>query len=365
MYVAARILAGIAGACLIVFVLDAAIRTFVLPRGVIVMLTRAIARAVRAVFGVVLRPADTYESRDRILALYAPISLLVIPATFLMGIYLGFAALFWACTGARAGVAMRYSGSALFTLGFATPTTSPPTLLVYAEAGIGLALLALLISYLPTMYAAFSRREVAVSRLSVRAGTPPSASDFLIRAHRAGFDQRLSELFEQWEVWFIELEETHTSFAFLTFFRSPNPNRSWVTASGTVLDTAALQISLVDAPYVAAGAVTIRSGFLALRAIATFFGIPFDPDPTPDGPISIDRDEFEAVADKLAAAGVPIKTDRDAAWIAFAGWRVNYDSVLLAIAGFIDAPYAEWSSDRSPVRAHHPPLRTPRRRDNR
>src|SRR5205823_1990433 len=110
-------------------------------------------------------------------------------------------------------------------------------------SGIGLALLALLISYLPTMYGAFSRREVSVSQLSVRAGTPPTPAELLIRARRSGFEHRLSEMFEHWELFFVELEETHTSLAFLNFFRSPNPKRSWVTATGAVLDTAALHIS--------------------------------------------------------------------------------------------------------------------------
>jgi hypothetical protein len=229
-------------------------------------------------------------------------------------------------------------------------------LLVYVEAGLGLAVLALLISYLPTMYAAFSRREVSVSQLSVRAGTPPTPGDFLVRAWRSGFDDRLPQVWEHWELWFVELEETHTSLAFLNFFRSPNPQRSWVTAAGAVLDTAALHISLVDAPYSPEGAVCIRAGFLALRAIATFFGIPFDPDPSPDDPISIDRSEFDEVALQLEAGGVPLKADRDQAWREFAGWRVNYDTVLLAIAGFLVAPYGMWSSDRSPVRVHHPPI---------
>jgi hypothetical protein len=357
MHTTARVLAGIGGALIVVFVLDAAIRTFVLPRGVIVRLTRVISRGVRAVFGIVLHPIGTYEGRDRVLALYAPVALLVLPASFLAGMYVGFSAIFWACTDVRFAMAMRFSGSALFTLGFATPNTTPPTAIVYAEAGMGLALLALLISYLPTMYAAFSRREVSVSRLSVRAGTPPTPAELLVRAFKTGFDARLGELWESWELWFVELEETHTSLAFLNFFRSPNPRRSWITATGAILDTAALQISLVDAPYSPEAAVCIRSGFLALRAIATFFGIRFDPDPAPDDPISIDRSEFDEVAVRMAAGGVPLKADRDQAWRDFVGWRVNYDAVLLAIAGFLVAPYGQWSSDRSPVRVHHPPIR--------
>ena len=91
----------------------------------------------------------------------------------------------------------------------------------------------------------------------------------------------------------------------------------------------------------------IRSGFLALREIANVFGQPFDADPGPQDPISIARAEFNEVFDVLLAAGLPMVEDRDAAWRSFAGWRVNYDAVLLQLAALIMAPYAPWVSDRS------------------
>ena len=88
-------------------------------------------------------------------------------------------------------------------------------------------------------------------------------------------------------------------------------------------------------------------GYLSLRRIAHFFGIPYDADPEPDSPISIARDEFDEVCQKLEEVGVPLKADRDQAWRDFSGWRVNYDEVLVNLAGLTMAPYAEWSSDRS------------------
>ena len=86
--------------------------------------------------------------------------------------------------------------------------------------------------------------------------------------------------------WFTELEETHTSLGVLAFFRSPNPHRSWVTASGAVLDTAALRLSVLDIACSPQAALCIRSGYLALREIADFFGFDYDHDPAPDDPIS-------------------------------------------------------------------------------
>src|SRR5204863_3163521 len=94
---------------------------------------------------------------------------------------------------------------------------------------------------------------------------------------------------------------------------------------------------------------------LALRELADLYGIPYDPDPAPEALISISRDEFDDAYRHLGAAGVPIRPDRERAWRDFAGWRVNYDSVLLALAGLTMAPYAPWSSDRS-LRTWRPPI---------
>jgi hypothetical protein len=93
--------------------------------------------------------------------------------------------------------------------------------------------------------------------------------------------------------------------------------------------------------------LSIRAGYLCLRRIAGAYDIPYDPDPVPTDPISITRDEFDEVVDQLEAEGVPVKADRDQAWRDFAGWRVNYDTPLLALCGLVMAPYAPWSSDRS------------------
>jgi hypothetical protein len=289
------------------------------------------------------------------MALYAPIGLIVLPTTFLISIFVGFACFFYVWDDVDWTNAFIESGSSLLTLGFARPPHTPMNFMAFVEAAIGLGLLALLIAYLPTIYNAFSRREVAVTGLAVRAGTPPTAWDLLQRAHLTGFTDRLDETWETWEQWFWELSETHTSLAILTFFRSPNAHRSWVTASGAVLDAASLRLAALDIAWTAPPALCIRSGYLALREIADFYGISYDPDPKPDDPISIAREEFDEVCDRLAASGVPVRRDRDQAWRDFAGWRVNYDRVLVALAGLVMAPYAPWSSDRS-TRYQRPPL---------
>ena len=115
-------------------------------------------------------------------------------------------------------------------------------------------------------------------------------------------------------------------------------------------------------PSNAQAQLSIRAGYLALRRIAAYFSIPFDPDPAPDDPISIDRSEFDAIYEELASFGVPVRPNRDACWRDFRGWRVNYDTVLLALAGLTMAPYGQWVSDRS-LRYRRPPLTRRGRRE--
>jgi len=338
---------AVAGGLLILAVLDAAVRTFVLPRGSQVVLTALVFRPVRHVFDAIARTRRDYEGRDRVMAGYAPVTLLLLPTVWLAGVFVGAAAIFHALEHESWSSAFVTSGSSLLTLGFERPSGGPAVSIALVEAVIGLALLALLIAYLPTIYNAFSRRELVVSRLSVRAGTPPTAAELLERAHNAGFLDRLDDVFDQWETWFVELGETHTSLPVLAFFRAPHPHRSWVTASGAVLDAAALRLAVLDVPWTPSPGLCIRSGFIALREIADFFGVAYDPEPRPDDPISIARSEFDETCARLERAGAPLRDDRDQAWRDFAGWRVNYDTVLLTLAGLVMAPYAPWSSDRS------------------
>jgi hypothetical protein len=199
------------------------------------------------------------------------------------------------------------------------------------------------------MYAAFSRREQAVNMLEVRAGSPPSALEMLLRFHRIHGLEGLADYWRSWEMWFADVEESHTTLPALIFFRSPRPENSWVTAAGTVLDCAAITLSAIDIPYQPSAALSIRAGYLALRRIATYFDIPNPQDPHfPETPVCVERAEFNSVLDQLSAAGLPLKPDREQAWRDFAGWRVNYDRSLILLCGLVMAPRASWSSDRAP-----------------
>jgi hypothetical protein len=340
----------IAGVVLVVIVLDAVLRTFVVPRGTVVAFTALVFLGVRQLFRPFAPQGASYARRDRVTAVYGPFALISIPAVALFFIFIAFSLIFRSLADRSWHDAFATSGSSLMTLGFERPGDLPSLFLTFLEAAIGLGLLALLIAYLPTIYNSFSRREVAVTDLSIRAGSPPTPREFIVRAHRTGFLTQIDDFFESWMTWFTEVQETHTSYGALVFFRSPNPNRNWVTAAGVVLDTAALRLAAVNMPFSPVPPLCIRSGYLALREVAGFYGYDFDSDPSADDPISIAREEFDGVFDDLRASGVPMVPDREQAWRDFAGWRVNYDQVLHALAALVDAPYTPWISDRSPRR---------------
>jgi hypothetical protein len=342
-----RLLSFLFGGGLIVLTLRSAIHTFVLPRGVPDRLPRLLFRGMRLLFDVRTRRAATYEQRDRVMAMYAPLSLVLLPGVYLTLTMLGYAGVFWALGAETWRIAFTLSGSSILTLGFATVEDLPKTLVMFSEGGIGLTLVALVISYLPTMYAAFSRRENLVTMLEVRAGSPPSAIELIKRYDRLARWDKLNDLWVQWESWFADVEETHTSFGALTFFRSPQPDHSWVTAAGAVLDAASLVVAAVDIPPDPQANLCLRAGYICFRRICDFQMIPYDLAPQPTDPISIARAEFDAAYDELRAAGVPMKADRAQAWRDFSGWRVNYDRTLLALAALTMAPFALWSSDRS------------------
>lgn len=341
----------IAGFAIGVFIVGAtlvsAIRTFVLPRSAPDQITRTVFLVMRRLFDMRMRKSTTYEERDQIMALYAPFTLLVLPIVWLICIAMGYTCIFWSYHAQPLHDALLLSKSSLLTLGVAPVAGLMATSIVFGEATIGLLLTALLIAYLPTMYAAFSTREMLVTLLEVRAGSPPSAVTLFQRFHRLNNLEKLHDLWTDWEQWFAQIEETHTSLAALSFFRSQEPDRSWVTAAGAVLDAASLYNSTLDVPNDYQASLTIRAGYLALRSIADFFGIPYIEDPKPDDPISVFREEYDEACQALVDAGIPIKADRDQAWRDFCGWRVNYDTVLISLATLTMAPYAPWSSDRS------------------
>ncbi len=353
MEMAIRIALGVVGLVLVIWVQLTAILTFVVPRAQRASLSAAIFLLIRIPFDMWVRRFP--DSADGVLALYAPFALVALPIVWAFLVGVGFALQFFALGIGSWSEAFVTSGSSLLTLGFARPQGAAAMALTFCEALMGLGIVALVIGYLPTIYGAFARREVLVGSLEAPAGVPPSAVEMLVRHELIGLTHRYERIWSEWQQWFADVEESHSSQMSLPFFRSPQPGLSWVTAAGCVLDAASLLNAVVDRPATPDSRLLIRQGFLTMRRIAGNYQLPFPADPQQGDPISITREEFDAALGELEAAGVPLKADRDQAWLDWAGWRVNYDAALLGLCVITWAPPARWSSDRArlPMR---PPL---------
>ena len=342
MAVLLRVLAGLAGLALVLAVLDAAIRTFLLPRSASVRLSRSIAWALRRLFDVLAPKRLDYVTQDRVLSLYPSVLLLTYQAVWLSLTLAGFTGLFYAAGAASLARSTELAGSSLFTLGTSAPTGAAQLACTYIAAAVGLTLLALLIAFIPTLYTAFGRREATVSRLAVRAGVPSTPWGVIEIAESVSDPERLDELWAEWETWFIELGETHTTLVILNYYRSPTASVSWIGSAGVVLDAAALYNAAVDRPPSASAGLCIRAGWLSLRLLADHFRLPYPELPSRTDPISVTRAEFDAALDHLSRSGVPILADREAAWWDFVGWRANYDAILEACYGLFSAPRPDW-----------------------
>jgi hypothetical protein len=344
-----EILAFVIGAAVVARTILSAVRAFLLPRASHDRVARFVFRTTRRLFNVFAGPSVPYAERDRVLAYKGPISLVLLPGTWLFLIACGYAAMFWAVGVGSPWDAFATSGSTLLTLGFIRPVGPAAELLGFTEAVMGPTLLALLVSYLPTIYAGFSRRELLVSLLEVRADSPPSPIVLITRFHRLDGLDALSDMWAEWERWFVELSETHTSLTILVDYRSQQADHSWVNAAGAMLDAAAIVRSAVAVPHDLRMDLMLRAGCGSLRQIADAFSLPYDPDPSPDHPTSIDRARFEAAVAVLALAGVPLLPDRDEAWREFDGWRARYDVPLRALERLTVAPTPWWERPMHPA----------------
>jgi hypothetical protein len=376
--VVGRDLAAAVGALLIVVAAWSVIGTVVVPRRIRSLLTRAVAVSVNAAFHFVADSFDSYEQRDRILAVQAPVQLILQIVAWLAVFELGFALLLWPSMGSAGLIGgFELAGSSLCTLGYLAPHSGGPAALTDLAALVGLGTVALQIGYLPTLYAAFNRREALVTMLDSRAGVPSWGPELLARTHYglgSGVSAmgQLPELFEDWERWSADVSESHATYLPLTNFRSPRALSSWLTAQLAVLDAAALYLSLVpDASGAVPARLCLRGGFTCLATIARARGVPIPDEADPNDGISLTYEEFVDAIDRLASVDFPLARSSEEAWLDFVGWRVNYEAAAYAIARAIDAPPALWSGPRrrpippiQPMRpatrqAHKPPPNSP------
>jgi hypothetical protein len=246
------LLAIIAGTVLVLAVLWETFETIVLPRRVTrqFRMTRYFYRWTWKPWVALVRWRKNKKKRDSLLSYYGPISLLLLLALWAVALMFGFALIHYGAhtqfSGtvfpSRFGNDLYMSGTTLVTLGLGdlTPATPLARFLTVLEAGIGFGFLALVVGYLPVIYQSFSRREVTISLLDARAGSPPTAME-LIRRHSGPYGvDALLQLLKDWERWSADLMESHLSYPVLAYFRSQHDNQSWLGSLTTILDVCSL-----------------------------------------------------------------------------------------------------------------------------
>jgi hypothetical protein len=363
---AIRIVGAVIGAAIVMATGWSVVGTVVVPRRIRSRITRMVFEANRTVFHFVAEMSGSYERRDRVLAIQAPVQLILQIVAWLALYELGFGLLIWPFDG-NAGLAgaMEQAGSALCTLGFLSPRVSGVAALDALAALAGLGTVALQIGYLPTLYGAFNRREALVTMLDSRAGVPSWGPELLARTHYglgSGVSAvaELPSLFETWERWSADVSESHTTYLPLVWFRSPRPLSSWVTSQLAVLDAAALYLALLpDASGLMQARLCLRGGFTCLGNIARALRIPIPEDADPNDGISLSYDDFVGAVERLRSVDFPLERPLQEAWLDFLGWRANYEAAAYALAWAVDAPPALWSGPRRHEIETIAPLRPP------
>jgi hypothetical protein len=334
-----------AGIAVLLLTAASVVGTLVVPRASAPRLTVLITGAVRRCFLLVTDRVEDYRARDRIEALAGPALLLALLVAWVSLVFLSFALLFWPFV-AGFGAALQVTGSSMFTLGFTTPRGAAPVALAFLCAMSGLLIVALQIAYLPTLYAAFNRRETLVTMLEFLGGVPAWGPEVLIRHELIDNTERLGWLYERWTEWAADLSESHTTYPQLLYFRSPNAYRSWVIGLLAVMDAAALHLSLSPISAPASARPLLRMGYVALRELAGTVGVAVDPDPDPADPIQLSRAEFDDAVERLSSVRWKLEREPEDAWRHFHGWRVNYEAAAYGLALWLDAPPAPWSGPR-------------------
>jgi len=295
--------------------------------------------------------------RENVLTVFGPLSLLLLMAVWALGLVFSFALLHWGlgsllaeANGASGfGIDVYMSGTTFFTLGLGdvTPRTTLTRALTVLEAGTGFGFLALVISYMPSISQAFSRREASISMLDASAGSPPTATR-LLREHFRDDDAALAGLLRDWERWSAELLESHVSFPVLAYFRSQHENQSWVAALTAVLDLCALLITRVEERSIPTARRTFAMARHAVVDLCAVFRLP----PVPPPVDRLPRAEEQRLESLVALEGVRLRADETSA-AKLRALREMYEPYIHALSTFLLMPLPAWiPPDDMPDRWH-------------
>ena len=285
-------------------------------------------------------------NRDGFYGLYAPGAAILGLIVWLALLVLGYGLIFFAIRGeldpapANFGSAMYFAGTSILTLGYGDIVASGPLArgvsLVAAANGLGL--VALVVTFLFSLFASYQRRERLVVTLSARAKAPPSAVTLLESYARLEMVDQLPALFAEWERWEAEVLDSHVAYPLLGYFRSSHDNVSWLSALGAVLDAAALVLTTIRGVPRGQAELTKRGGAHLVEDIANILGLEGDGS-------SVDRGEFDEAYGRLGRAGYQLE-DADVAWRNFERARRTYAGRLGALAAYWATPATVWIGTR-------------------
>jgi len=294
------------------------------------------------------------QRREVLLGVFAPLVMVLLLCGWVFSLIVGFGLVFF---GLKAGLnptppdlsaAMYYAGTSLLTIGYGdiVATQGPTRFFSIAAGASGLATVAVVLTFLFSLFASFQRREVFVVTLDAR-GSAPASGLALLEMHAAlDLVHDLPRLFEHGQAWCAEVLDTHLAYPVLCYFRSSHVDVSWIAALGALLDAATLAISSTeDIPR--GQAVLMHSvGAHVTHDLAKYFGL------LADDEVLVERAEFQAARARLAAAGFRLR-DEGQSWDAFCRLRAEYAGTLNNMARYWAITPAQWIGDRSPIRARH------------
>jgi hypothetical protein len=320
-----------------------------------IILPRSIARGIRltrfffifcwGAWRFVAKQIKNPDNRESFYAYFGPLSLIFLLITWASLLIIGFALIqlfhgVGRMTNAHGLYDMfYYSGVTFFTLGYGdiVPVTKFGKLWAVIEAGTGFGFLAVVIGYLPVIYQSFSRREVAISLLDARAGSPPTAAELLVRYGRSNDISKLGDLLREWEQWTSDVLESHLSYPVLAFYRSQHSRQSWIAALTAMLDvTAAIQAGIIDAPTWQA-----RLTFAMARHAVVDLTMVFNTPPIVHSEDRLSHEMMVEMRDRLHEAGVPF-CETEAAEQELYELRRSYEPYLVALSRRFDMPLPPW-----------------------
>jgi hypothetical protein len=341
------------GVAIFLIVLWDAFEAIILPRRVTrkFRLTRFYYRTTWASWRFLICLIPRKKAREALLGFYGPISLIALIAVWAVGLVLSFGMMQFGAgsaliaSGSNPGfwTDLYLSGTTFFTLGLGdvVPRTNLARFLVVAEAGFGFGFLGVIIGYLPFIYSAFGQREVNISLLDSRAGTPPTAGELLRRHAYSDGQESLRALFKDWELWCAELMESHLSYPVLAYFRSQHDNQSWIASLTAILDACSLTITGIEGGCGKQAELTFAIARHAIVDLSQIFGAA----PTPPPANRLPDELLARIRAKLAKQGMLIH-DTPEANLKLRELRDLYEPYLYSLANYLQQSLPPWIPEK-------------------